>query len=82
MFVNKKHTSSDNLSYENLFNNGVVHVSRMGLRIFVLLISLVLIVVLLRVGAFLGPMTHLITVEAVLIALGSCGASFSSIPLG
>ena len=36
------------------------------------LIVLVLIIVLLRMGAFLGPVTHLIIVEAWLIALGSC----------
>ena len=36
------------------------------------LIALVLIVVLLRMGAFLGLVTHLITVEAWLIAHGSC----------
>ena len=46
------------------------------------LIALVLIVVLLRMGAFLGPMTHLVIVEAGLIALGSYGASLPSIPLG
>ena len=67
MFVNKEHTSSDKLSLGNLFNSGVVHVPRTCLRI-----CLPLIVVLLRMGAFLGPMTHLIVVEAGLIALGSC----------
>ena len=49
-----------------------MHVSRTCLRIHLSLIVLVLIVVLLSMGAFLGPMTHLITVEAGLIALGSC----------
>ena len=82
MFVNKKHTSGDNLSYENLFNSGVVHVPRTCFRICLPLISLVLIVVLLRMGAFLDPMTDLITVEAGLIVLGSGGASLPSIPLG
>ena len=72
MFVNKKHTSSDNLSCGNLFNSDVVHVSRMCFRICLSLIILVLIVVLLRMGALLGPMTHLITVEAGLITFGSC----------
>ena len=72
MFVNKKHTSGNNLSRKNLFNSGVMHVSRTCFRICLPLISLVLIVVLLRMGAFLGPMTHLITVEAWLIAIGSC----------
>ena len=82
MFVNKKHTSGDNLSYGNLFNSSVVHVSRTGLRIRLPLIVLILIVVVLRMGAFLGLMTHLIIVEAGLIALGSCGASLPFIPLG
>ena len=41
-------------------------------RICLSLIALVLIVVLLRMGAFLGPVTHLIIVETWLIALGSC----------
>ena len=71
MFINKKHTSSYNLSYGNLFNSGVVHVSKMCFRICLSLIALVLIVVLLRMGAFLGSVTHLIIVEAWLIALGS-----------
>ena len=71
MFDNKKHTRGDNVSHGNLFNNGVVHVSRTCFRICLSLIALVLIVVLLRMGAFLGPMTHLIAVEAWLIALGS-----------
>ena len=71
MFVNKKHTSSDNLSCGHLFNSGVVHVPRTCFRICLSLIALVLIVVLLRIGAFLGLMTHLITVEAWLISLGS-----------
>ena len=82
MLVDKKHTSGDNLSYGHLFNDSIVHVSRTCLRVCLPLISLVLIVVLLRMGAFLGPMTHLITVEAGLIALGSYGASLPSIPLG
>ena len=72
MFVNKKHTSGDNLSCMNFFNSGIMHVSRMCFRIYLPLIALVLIVVLLRMGPFLGPMTHLITVEAWLIAPGSC----------
>ena len=71
MFVNKKHTSDDNLSSGNLFNSGVVHVSRVSFRICLSLIALVLIVVLLRMGAFLGLVTHLIIVEAWFIALGS-----------
>ena len=72
MFVNKKHTNGDNLSYGNLFNNSVVHVARTCFRICLSLIVLVLIIVLLRMGAFLGPMTQLIIVEAWLIAPGSC----------
>ena len=72
MLVDKKHTSSDNLSPRNLFNSGVVHVSRTCLRIYLSLVAPVLIVVLLSMGAFLDPVTHLITVEAWLIALGSC----------
>ena len=71
MFVNKKHTSSDNLSCGHLFNSSIVHVSRTCLRVCLPLIVLVLIVVLLRMGAFPGLMTHLITVEAWLIAPGS-----------
>ena len=63
MFVNKKHTSGDNLSHSNLFNSGIMHITRMCFRICLPLIALVLIVVL-RMGAFLGLMTHLITVEA------------------
>ena len=72
MFVNKKHTSDDNLSRRNLFNSSVVHVSKTCFRIGLSLISLILIAILLRMGAFLGPMTHLIIVEAWLIARGSC----------
>ena len=72
MFVNKKHTSYDNLSYRNFFNSGVIDVSNMRFRICLPLISLVLIVVLLRMGALFGPMAQLIIVEAWLIALGSC----------
>ena len=68
MFVNEKHTSGDNLSRRNLFNSGIMHVSRTCFRICLSLIILVLIVVLLRMGAFLGPMAQLITVEAWLIA--------------
>ena len=68
MFVNKKHTSGDNLSHRNLFNSGVMHVSRTCFRICLSLIALILIADLLRMGAFLGPMTHLIIVEAWLIA--------------
>ena len=79
MFVNKKHTSSDNLSCGHLFNSGVVHVPRTCFRICLSLIALVLIVVLLRMGAFLGPMAQLIIVEAWLIAPRSYGASLSSI---
>ena len=71
MFVNKKHTSCDNLSYRNFFNSGVMNVSRTCFRICLSLIALVLIAVLLRMGAFLGPMTQLIIVEAWLIAPGS-----------
>ena len=82
MFVNKKHTSGDNLSRRNFFNSGVMHVSRTCFRIGLSLIALVLIVVLLRMGALFGPMTQLIIVEAWLIALGSYGASLPSIPLG
>ena len=72
MFVNKKHTSGDNFTYRNLFNSGVMHVSRTCFRICLSLIVLVLIVVLLTMRAFLGIMTYLITVEAGLIALRSC----------
>ena len=82
MLVDKKHTSGDNLSYRNFFNNGIMHVSRTCFRICLSLIALVLIAVLLRMGAFFGPMDLLITVEAGLIALGSYGASLPSIPLG
>ena len=57
MFVNKKHTSSDNLSCRNLFNSGIMHISRMCFRICLSLIALVLIVVLLRMGAFISLMT-------------------------
>ena len=70
--MNKKHTSHDNLSHRNFFNSGIMHVSRTCFRICLSLIALVLIVVLLRMGAFLGPMTQLIIVEAWLIAPGSC----------
>ena len=45
-----------------------MHVSRACLMIHLPLISLVLIVVLPRMEAFLGPMTKLITVEAWMIA--------------
>ena len=82
MFVNKKHTSYDNLSRRNFFNSGVMHVSRTRFMICLPLISLVLITVLLRMGALFGPMAQLITVEAWLIALGSYGASLPSIPIG
>ena len=60
MSVDKKNTSGDNLSCGNLFNSGVVHISRTCFWIYMSLITLVLVVVLLRMGAFLGPMTHLI----------------------
>ena len=72
MFVNKEHTDGDNFSRMNFFNSGVMHVSRTCFRICLSLIALVLIVVLLRMGAFLGLVTDLIIVEAWLIALGSC----------
>ena len=71
MFVNKKHTSSDNFSHGHLFNSGVVHVPRTCFWICLSLIVLVLIAVLLRMGALFGPMAQLITVEAWLIAPGS-----------
>ena len=64
MFVNKKHTGGDNFSRRDFFNSGIMHISRMCFRICLFLIALVLIAVLLRMGAFLGPMTQLITVEA------------------
>ena len=82
MFVNKKHTSGANLSYRNLFNSGIMHVSRTCFRICLPLISLVLITVLLSMGALFRPMAQLITVEAWLIAPRSCGASLPSVPLG
>ena len=82
MFVNKKHTNSDNLSCGNLFNNSVVHVSRTCLRIHLPLIVLILIVVLLRIGAFLGPMTHLIIVEVGLMFLGPAELPYPPFPLG
>ena len=59
-----------------------MHVSRTCLRIRLPLISLILIVVLLRMGALFGPMAQQIIVEAGLIALGSYGASLPSVPLG
>ena len=68
MFVNKKHTGCDNFSRRNFFNNGIMHVSRMCFRICLSPIALVLIAVLLRMGALLGPMAQLIIVEAWLIA--------------
>ena len=71
MFVIKKHTSYDNFSCRNFFNNDVMHISRTCFRICLSLIALVLIVVLLRMGTLFGPMAHLITVEAWLIGLGS-----------
>ena len=72
MFVNKKHTSGDNFTYRNLFNSGVMHVSRTCFRICLFLITLVLIAILLGMGALLGPMAQLVTVEAGLIAPWSC----------
>ena len=71
MFVNKKHTDGDNFSRRDFFKSYVMHVSRTCFRIFLSLIALVLIVVLLRMGAFLGPMAQLIIVEAWLITPGS-----------
>ena len=72
MFVNKEHIDGDNFSHRNFFNSGVMHVSKMCFRICLPLISLALIAILLRMGAFLGLMTQLITVEAWLIAPRSC----------
>ena len=65
---NKKHTGGDNFSRRDFFNSCVMHVSRTCLWICLFLITLVLIVILLGMGALLGPMTQLITVEAWLIA--------------
>ena len=50
MFANKKHTSGDNFSHRNFFNNCVMHISRVCLRIDLLLITLMLIAVLLGMG--------------------------------
>ena len=69
MFVNKKHTSSDNLSCGHLFNNGVVHVPRMCLRICMSLISLVLVVAFIRIRALLCNVTGLVAIEAWLVVL-------------
>ena len=82
MLVDKKHTSSDNLSCGHLVNSSIVHVSRTCLRVCLPLIVLILIIVLLRVGALFGPMTHLIAVVAGLIAPRSYGASLTAIPFG
>ena len=82
MFANKKHTSGDNLSHMNFFNSGIMHVSRTRFRICQSLIALVLIVVLLRMGALLGPMAQLIIVEAWLIALGPAKLPCPPFPLG
>ena len=71
MFVNKKHTGGHNFSHRNFFHGCIMHVSRTCFRICMPLISLVLIVVLLRMGALFGPMAQLIIVEAWLIAPGS-----------
>ena len=72
MFVNKKHTGGDNFSCRDFFNSCVMHVSRTCLWIYLFLITLVLIVILLRMGALLGLMAQLVTIKAWLIAPWSC----------
>ena len=72
MFVNKKHISGDNFPHRDFINSCVMHVSRMCLWICLFLVTLVLIATLLGIGAFLGPMAQLVTVEAWLIAPWSC----------
>ena len=72
MFVNKKHTDSDNFSHGNFFHNYIMHISKTCLMIDLLLITLVLITTLLGTVALLGPMTQLIVVEAWLVVPWSC----------
>ena len=72
MFVNKKHTGGDNFSHKDFFHSYIMHVSRICLRIFLFLITLVLIAILLRMGTLLGPMAQLIVVEAWLVVPWSC----------
>ena len=80
MLVDKKHTSHDNFSSGHFLNSSIVHVSRMCPRVHLPLIVLILIAILLRVGAFFGPMTHLIAVVAELITPRSYGVSLTAIP--
>ena len=56
MFVNKKHIGGDNFSHRDFFHSYIMHVSRMCFRIYLFLITLVLIAILLGMGTLLCPM--------------------------
>ena len=79
MLVDKKHTSHDNFSYGHFLNSCIMHVSQTCPCVCLPLIVLIQIAILLGVGAFLGPMAHLVAVEIGLITPKSCGAPLTTI---
>ena len=80
MLVDEKHTSRDNFSSGHFLNSGIMHISRMCPCVRLPLIVLIWVAILLGVGAFLGPMTHLVAVETWLIIPQSGGASLTASP--
>ena len=82
MLIDKKHISRDNFSSGHFLNRGIMHVSRTCPCIRLPLIVLILVAILLWVGAFFGPMPHLIVVKTGLITPRSYGASLTTISFG
>ena len=79
MLVDEKHTSRDNFSSGYFLHSGIMHLSLTCPGIRLPLIVLILVAILLRVGAFLGPMTQLVAVETWLITSESGGAVLTAI---
>ena len=79
MLVDEKHTSHDNFSIGHFLHSGIMHVSQTCPCIRLPLIVMILVAILLRVGAFLGPMTQLVAVETWLIISESGGAILTAI---
>ena len=78
MLVDKKHTSCDNFSYEHFLHRYSACILDVPLSSPALIV-LIQIAILLGVGAFLGPMPHLIAVKTGLITPKSCGAPLTAI---
>ena len=79
MLVDEKHTSRDNFSSGHFLHSGIMHVPWTCPCVCLPLIVLIQIAILLGVGAFLGPMPHLVAVKTGLITPKSYGAPLTAI---